>query len=452
MQELKVKFLDGGKANGHSEKVLEKIWADWEKFASYAFNKSHATCYSWVAYQTAYLKANYPAEYMAGVLSRNLNNLMKLSFFMDECKALKIPVNGPDINESAEKFSVTKNGEIRFGLGAIKSLGANAVSSILKERKENGSFKDIFDFAERVNLSACNRSAVEALAFSGAFDCFPEIKREMFAPAPQGEVGFSEVLVRYGQRYQADRNSSQASLFGGFEEIQTEHPALPKVEEWAPIHLLDQEKKLVGMYLSAHPLDPYYMEIEFGCNTRCAEYHEAQTPGNEILMGGLVTSLQERISKKGLPWGLLSIEDFSGTAEIRLFGEKYLEYKKFGEPGTPVLIRAAVEPRRFDPNTFDVNVGNITLLSEMRASLLHDITIYLDDTDSDSAAFKEIHSLMEEPGHAQVDLYFHLAHTPSGGTIILRSRKKVSASRKLVNVLNDNGIPFRFNLHAKENY
>lgn len=452
MQELKVKFLSGGKANGHSEKVLEKIWADWEKFASYAFNKSHATCYSWVAYQTAYLKANYPAEYMAGVLSRNLNNLTKLTFFMDECKALKIPVKGPDINESAEKFSVSKKGEIRFGLGAIRSLGANAVSSILKERAENGPFTDIFNFVERVNLSACNRSAIEALAFSGAFDCFSEIKREMFAPAAQGEVGFSETLVRYGQRYQADKNSSQGSLFGDFEEIQAEHPPMPKVDEWAPIHLLDQEKKLVGMYLSAHPLDPYYLEIEFGCNTKCAEYQEAQTPGNEILMGGLVTNLQERISKKGSPWGLLSIEDYSGTAEIRLFGEKYLEYKKFGMPGTPVLIRAMVEPRRYDPNTFDVNVNSITLLSELKSSLLHDITIYIDDTCSDTAVYKEIHNLMNEPEPTQVDLYFHLSHTSSGSTIILHSRKKISVSRKLVNVLNDNEIPFRFNIHTKENY
>lgn len=227
MQELKIKFIDGGKSNGHSEKILEKIWTDWEKFASYAFNKSHATCYSWVAYQTAYLKANYPAEYMAGVLSRNLNNMTKLSVFMDECKSLKIPVKGPDINESLEKFSVTKGGEIRFGLGAIKSLGGNAVSSILNERKANGPFKDIFDFVERVNLGACNRSSIEALAFAGAFDCFKDVKREMFAPAQQGEVGFSEILVRYGQRYQSDKSSSQSSLFGDFEdELETAHPLI----------------------------------------------------------------------------------------------------------------------------------------------------------------------------------------------------------------------------------
>ena len=449
MQELKVKFLDGGKSNGHAEKTLEKIWADWEKFASYAFNKSHATCYSWVAYQTAYLKANYPAEYMAGVLSRNLSNLAKLAVFMDECKALKIPVKGPDINESEEKFSVTRKGEIRFGLGAIKSLGGNSVAAILAERKANGPYKDIFDFVERVSPGACNRSALEALAFSGAFDCFSDVRREMFAPAPQGEVGFSETLVRYGQRYQADKNSSQASLFGDFEEIETEHPAYPVVEEWAPIKLLDEEKRLVGMYLSAHPLDPYFMEIEYGCNVHCADYVESQVAGAEIVMGGLVTGLQERMTKKGTPWGLLSVEDFSGTADLHLFGDAYLEYKKYGIPGTPVLITASVAPGRYNPERLDVKIKSINLLSEQTASMVKDITITLPSDYTDSATFKQVRELMAQETASSGDLFFEVFDSENATKILLRCKKKVAITRELVTLLNENEIPFRVNSHSE---
>ena len=446
MQELKVKFLEGGKANGHDEKTLEKIWADWEKFASYAFNKSHATCYSWVAYQTAYLKANYPAEYMAGVLSRNLNNLSKLTVFMDECKALKIPVKGPDINESEEKFSVTKKGEIRFGLGAIKSLGGNTVSAILSERKANGPFKNIFDLMERVNPSACNRSAIEALAFSGAFDCFSDIKREMFAPVMQGEVSFSEMLVRYGQRYQADKNSSQQSLFGEFEdEIETAHPPYPVVEEWAPIKLLDEEKRLVGMYLSAHPLDPYYLDVQYGCTVHCADYVDAQIPGNEIIMGGLVTGLQERFTKKGTPWGLLTIEDFTGSADIHLFGNAYLEYKKFGIPGTPVLIKASVNQGKFNPDKVDVNIQSINLLSELKGSLIKDITITISDDYSDKAFFQQLKEHMESGQGIPVDLYFDIILTENGMVVTARSKTQKALSRELVTLLENNDIEFRIN-------
>ena len=447
MQELKVKFLEGGTKNGHKEKTLEKIWADWEKFASYAFNKSHATCYSWVAYQTAYLKANYPAEYMAGVLSRNLNNISKLAVFMDECKSLKIPVKGPDINESEEKFSVTPKGEIRFGLGAIKSLGSNTVAAILAERKNNGPFKDIFDFVERINPSACNRSAIDALAFSGAFDCFSDISREMFAPVPQGEQSFSEILVRYGQRYQADKNSSQGSLFGDFEEIETEHPAYPNYTEWAPIQLLDEEKKLVGMYLSAHPLDPYYMEIEYGCNVHCADFIDAQVEGAEIIMGGLVTGLQERMTKKGQPWGLLTVEDFSGTADVHLFGDSYLEYKKYGVAGTPVIIHANVSTSRFNREKLNLNIKSINLLTENSQSMIKDITITLPDNYSNQATFKRVKELMDCDVPYKGTLFFELIDPKSALKITLQSKTPVAITRELVNLLEENDISFRINSH-----
>ncbi len=444
MAALKVKFMEGGQANGHKPEVLEKIWADWEKFASYAFNKSHATCYSWVAYQTAYLKANYPAEYMAGVLSRNLTNIGKLTVFMDECKAMGIPVKGPDINESVEKFGVTKKGEIRFGLGAIKSVGSGAVNAILNERKENGPYKDVFDLVERVNLSACNRSAIESLAFSGAFDCFPEVKREMFAPGSNGEPGFAEILVHYGQRFQADKNSAQASLFDEFETVETEHPKYPAYEEWAPIKLLDEEKKLVGMYLSAHPLDPFYMDLEYGCNTKCANFKDAEEPGRHITMGGLVTGLQERFSKKGTPWGILSIEDFSGKAEIRLFGKSYLEYKHFGIPGTSVFIDADFQAGRFNPEQTDFNIRNISLLSEMQGKVIKGVRLRLAPSDFNSELDETLKTHMCRTGEASQggELLLDIYDPATRYKITMRSKHHIHVSRKLIEDLKECNIEF----------
>lgn len=447
MAALKVKFLEGGQANGHKPEVLEKIWADWEKFASYAFNKSHATCYSWVAYQTAYLKANYPAEYMAGVMSRNLNNLSKLTEMMDECKSMGIPVKGPDINESLEKFGVTQKGEIRFGLAAVKSIGANAVSAIIKEREANGPFKDIFDLVERVNLSACNRSAIESLAFSGALDCFGDLRREMFAPPAGHEPGFAEVLVRYGQRFQADQNSQQASLFGDDDPLEIDHPPYPKFEEWAPIQLLDEEKRLVGMYLSAHPLDPYFMDLEYGCNVKAAELKNLEHPGTKVRLGGLVTGLVERISKKGSPWGILTVEDFSGSAEIRMFGKNYLEYKHFGQPGTPVLIEAEFSAGRFNPEQIDFNIQSISLLAERQGTFIHDITLYMS---TDNFISKEIYGMMNEIMSCQVssnkgDLYIVISDAENGHRVRVHSKKQVSISRELVNFLKSNDIEFKIN-------
>ena len=446
MAALKVKFLEGGQANGHKAEVLEKIWADWENFAKYAFNKSHATCYSWVAYQTAYLKANFPAEYMAGVMSRNLNNLAKLSEMMDECKAMGIPVKGPDINESVEKFGVTSKGEIRFGLAAVKSMSANAVTSIIKERDENGPYKDIFDFVERINLSSCNKAAIESMAFSGTFDCFPDVRREMFAPSTGAEPGFSEILLRYGQRFQADRNSTQASLFGDLEPLETEHPPYPKYEDWAPLQLLDEEKRLVGMYLSAHPLDPYYIDLEYGCNVRAADFKHYEQPGQKVRMGGLVTSLQERISKKGTPWGILTIEDFSGSAEIRLFGKSYLEYKHFGMPGTPIYIEAEFTAGRFNPDQVDFNIHSMGLLTELQGKLIKDMTIYQDaDTFIAPEVFQSLQEIMTEASPYSCTLYMEIMDPATARSVKVRSGKKANISRKLTNFLKNNNIPFRIN-------
>ncbi len=446
MAALKVKFLEGGQANGHDPKVLEKIWADWEKFASYAFNKSHATCYSWVAYQTAWLKANYPAEYMAGVLSRNLANQGKLTVFMDECKAMGIPVKGPDINESVEKFGVTAAGEIRFGLGAVKGLGSNAVNSIINERNENGPYKNIFDLVERVNLSACNRSAIESLAFAGAFDCFPDVRREMFAPTTDNTPSWTEIIVRYGQNFQASQQQAQASLFGDFEEIETQQPPYPKFEEWAQIQLLEQEKRLVGMYLSAHPLDPYYLEVEYGCTTRCADFREAEKPDQSVSIAGLVTGLKERYTKKGSPWGILTVEDYSGSTEVRLFGNSYLQYKHFGEPGTPIRIKATFSPGRFNPEQIDCNITDITLLSDLQGKLVTDIMLSFNIEEfANPATYYGLREVLSDPSGTPGTLYMELTDAATARQIRIKARKKISISRRLITYLKENGIPFRVN-------
>jgi DNA polymerase III, alpha subunit len=298
LDHMKPKFIEGGKKNGHDGKTLEKIWADWEKFASYAFNKSHATCYSWVAYQTAYLKANYPAEYMASVLSRNLSNITELVKYMDECKMMKIQVLGPDVNESNVKFTVNHDGNIRFGMAAIKGVGENVVINIINERKANGPFSGIFDFIERVNLGAVNKKSIEALALAGAFDNFKDIKREQFFEQNNKGETFLEILVRYGNKFQSDKNVSSNSLFGDSEVIEVARPALPEYIPWGDLERLNKEKEYVGIYLSAHPLDEFKTALDYGCNTQLSEFSAPENLYNrEITMGGIVTNFREGITK-----------------------------------------------------------------------------------------------------------------------------------------------------------
>ena len=314
LAELKPLFINGGKSNGYDEKVLEKIWSDWEKFASYAFNKSHATCYSWVAFQTAYLKANYPPEYMAAVLSRNLNDITKMTKFMDECKAMKVKVKGPDVNESRAKFSVNKVGEIRFGLAGIKGVGLNAVQAILDERDARGEYKSIFDLVERINLSMCNRKVLDNLALSGAFDCFEGVRREDFK-ADDFNPSFSEALIRYGQMYQMSKATQESSLFGEAETIDTAKPEMPGRPLWPDIERLNYEKDLVGMYLSAHPLDKYYLELTFGCSVRAKDFGtEDKTSEKEYTIGGLVVEAKSLTSRTGSQFGIIKIEDYTGSA------------------------------------------------------------------------------------------------------------------------------------------
>lgn len=434
MQKLKVKFMAEGQKNGHKAEVLEKIWADWEKFASYAFNKSHATCYSWVAYQTGYLKANYPAEYMAGVLSRNLGAADKLKVIMDECIRMGLKVMGPDVNESVEKFGVSKDGVIRFGLGAIKGVGTNAVAAILTEREANGPYKDIYDFVERVNLSGCNRAAIESLALAGAFDSFG-IKREMLLH-PMFDTTYADMLVKYGQTYQNDKNSLQMSLFGDFETIETNRPPYPDFEPWDKMRLLEEEKKLVLIYLSAHPLDDYYMELTYGCNANCENVDEkSDKMGADITLGGMVTDAITRTTKRGQPFGKATIEDFTGKHEFAFFGRDYETMFPRFQPGKAVYIKGKVQGKMFNPVEPELKVTEVSSLDSLKGSVANSLEIMIDRNVEDRELFDYLASLEVTEDTRKGELYLSLYDRERQQAIKIHSRRKIPLDKHVLDKL-----------------
>ena len=442
MNELETLFYEGGEKNGHDKKVLNKIWEDWKKFASYAFNKSHATCYSWVAYQTAYLKANYPSEYMAAVLSSNLNDVDKLSKYMDECRSMGIEVLGPNINESYKSFSATKDGRIRFGLAGIKGVGASCVDSIVEERDKNGTYKDIFDFVQRINQGACNRKALESMALAGAFDDFKEIKREDFFEVNPRNESFSETLMRFGQRYQTSQQEMQNSLFGAFEAIEVATPAIPNAEPWSQLERLNRERDLVGMYLSAHPLDPSYLEVNYGCDTPLAEVkNHADELDKELTMGGLVVDFQTRMGKKGGQFGILKIEDYSGSFEFMLFGNKFVDYQKFGVPGYALVVRGAYEKGYGDNVRF--NVKSIDLLENLKGKMLKNLLVTLRDDDLNTIDF--LKQNLGAQGDNRCDLYFRMKDQKTGNYVMLRSRQPIAVDKRLLESMREAGIKFKVN-------
>ncbi len=448
LDEMKPKFISGGEKNGHNAKVLEKIWGDWEKFASYAFNKSHATCYSWIAYQTAYMKANFPAEYMAAVLSRNLSNITDLVKYMDECKAMKIQVLGPDVNESHVKFTVNNDGNIRFGMAAIKGVGEGVVLAIIKERKENGPYTGLFDFVERVNLGAINKRALEALALGGAFDNFPELKREQFfAENHKGEV-FLDTLVRYGQKFQLDKNAATNSLFGGFDTIEVSKPEIPPYEPWGDLERLNKEKECVGIYLSAHPLDEYKVALEFGCNTEMIDFNNPESlKGRDIVMGGIVTSFREGMTRTGNPYGVLKVEDYSGSKEIMLFGNDFPEFRKYGYNGMYLLIMGKFQPRRFNQNEFEFKIGKIELLSDAKQRLEESITIGIPVEMIGSTFIETLDSMIKKDPESKTRLFFEVLDPKTQHKVKLYSRTyNVSINKNLINFINDTeGLYYKIN-------
>ncbi len=436
LDHMKPKFIEGGRKNGHDPKVLEKIWADWEKFASYAFNKSHATCYSWVAYQTAYLKANYPSEYMAATMSRNISNITEITKLMDECKSMGVKVLGPDVNESNLKFSVNYHGDIRFGLGAIKGVGESAVQSILEERRKNGEFKNIFDFVQRVNLSACNRKNIENLALAGGFDSFSGIKREDFFVKNAKDESFSDILVRYGNKYQLDKAAAANSLFGGEHEVEVATPEIVPAPSWSDLERLNKERDLVGIYLSAHPLDEFAVILENVCNVHMAELTDL-TPlqNHDLVLGGIVTGVREGYTKTGKPYGIAKVEDYSGTAEFAFFGNEWVEKKNFFMEGMFLFMKGKCQPKQWKQEEWEVKINSIELLPEVKERVVEKLTVTAPLSAIDDQLIMEFSSLVKDsPGNAE--LHFLVRDEDGQMYVNLMSRTmKISVQKELVNYL-----------------
>ena len=437
MNALKAKFLEGGQANGHKPEILEKIWADWEKFASYAFNKSHATCYSWVAFQTAYLKANYPAEYMAAVLSRNLSDINKLTGFMDECKAMRINVKGPDVNESFSAFGVNKDGDIRFGMAAIKGVGLNVFNDIIAARNEGGPFTSIYDFVERVNRGSINRLIIENLALAGAFDCFTELKREDFFETNAKDETFTEQLVKYAQSYQNAKNNQENSLFGDFDDsINTAgRPPVKPAVPWVDNIKLERERELVGMYLSAHPLDPYYIELKYGCMSIKDYIEEGPVEGRELTLGGMVTEYTVRQGNSG-NFGILKIEDYSGSTEMRLFGQDFIDYGKYGVIGTPLLIHGRYG-RRFRNSDVRFQITGIKLLEEAKGQLVNGITININADKVTENFHGIINDMIKSSTTNRGDLFLRVRDTELNRSVKLASGVKIPITKNLLDTLDE---------------
>ncbi|MFN4026361.1 MAG: DNA polymerase III subunit alpha [Flavobacterium sp.] len=329
LDKMKSKFIDQAVANGHPADKLEKIWKDWEAFAQYAFNKSHSTCYAWIAYQTAYLKAHYPAEYMAAVLSNNMNDIKQVSFFMEECKRMGLQVLGPDVNESYYKFTVNENYAVRFGMGAIKGVGMGAVQTIVDNRKE-GNYKSIFDLAKRIDLRAANKKAFENLALAGGFDCFADTHRAQYFHTDGDNITFYEKAMRYGAKFQENENSSQVSLFGDASDVQIAEPTVPPCEEWSTMEKLAKEKEVVGIYISGHPLDDFKFEMKYFCNSKLENLKNLNNfVGKTLTFAGIVTNVQYKTAKNGKDWAMFTLEGYDESHEFRIFDEEYLKFRHF---------------------------------------------------------------------------------------------------------------------------
>ena len=447
MNTLKEKFLEGGRKNGHNETVLLKIWADWEKFASYAFNKSHATCYSWIAYQTAYLKANFPSEYMAAVLSNNLNNISEITKFMDECRAMGMNVLSPDVNESFFKFSVNKEKDLRFGLAAIKGLGTGAVKSIVEEREANGPFIDIFDFVERIPLSSCNKKSIESLALAGAFDSLPGVSREQFFATNDKEEPFIDTLIRYGTKFQADQNLTMNSLFGDDFSMQISRPDIPSYQPWTDLEKLNKERELIGIYLSAHPLDDYELILKYVCNTSTADLGDLdKMNGREVTFGGMVSSSREGQTKHGSPFTIFKVEDFSGSHEMALFGDDSINFGRFTRPGLSLFIRGRVQPRRYSESQFELKINSIQLLPDVKDKLLEKLTIQIPLIELTDESVEDLTALLKN-NTGNTLLYFQINGTESHLNVeLLKRNSKITVTRSLIDYLKSNeAIKFKVN-------
>ena len=425
---MKPKFIEGGKRNGHDPKVLEKIWADWEKFASYAFNKSHATCYSWVAYQTAYMKAHYPAEFMAAIMTRRKDDIKEITKLMDECRSLGIKTLGPDVNESHEKFGTNQHGEIRFGLSGIKGMGEAAAISIISEREKNGPYTGIFDFAQRVNFSNVNRKAFESLVLSGAFDSFGMRREQYFSYNAKGDI-FLDALVRYGQLYQQEQLNAKNSLFGSMEAIEIATPPIPEGEEWSTIEKLNKERELVGIYISAHPLDEYSVVLRGLCNTTCQELNDRNelAKKEEVRAGGIVTAVKERFDKTGKKFGIVTIEDFDNSGELAVFAEEWARWQGMLSVGCTVFMRLKCTENPYN-HRLNLKIIDIQYLQTVKERGIERITICLRADKIDDTVVNDLTTLITpalvkpKRNEPSTQIYIQIVDPETNRPITLHSR------------------------------
>jgi DNA polymerase III subunit alpha len=408
LDKLKPLFIENATKNGHDAKVLEKVWKDWEAFASYAFNKSHSTCYAYVAFQTAYLKAHYPSEYMASTLNHS-GSIEAIAFFMEECKRMGIRVLGPDINEGFAKFMVTPNGDIRFGMASIKGVGENTVKNIIDERNTNGKFTTVFDLAKRLDSKCINKKSIEGLALAGGFDSFEGVHRAMFfVPDADGQT-LVDKMVKYSNQMSLGNDTSQASLFGGDDEVEISEPQIPaKIEPWSALEQLSREKEVVGFFISGHPLDPYKLIIEHRSSANCAQLKAGLEPfkNKEVNFGGIVTGFENRTSKTGNAFGKLIIEDYNGSVELMLFGKDFIEYNKYMVQGLFVFIKARVQERYNQPGSLEIKLSKIELLDEVKKSAFSVIRLKVKLKSIDNDLVIKLENLMNRfEGKSNLEFY-----------------------------------------------
>jgi DNA polymerase-3 subunit alpha len=451
MDELEVKFKEGCLRNGIPKKKIEKIWTDWKAFAEYAFNKSHSTCYAYVSYQTAYLKANYPAEFMAAVLSRNISDIKKIGQFMDECRRMNIQVLGPDVNESNVRFTVNDRGDIRFGLGAIKGVGENAVKSIIEDRKKKGPFRDIYDFVERNDLHQVNRKNIEGLAIAGALDCFREYSRSQYLETvEEEEASFVEKLIKYGNKIQYERNTPQQNLFGESSAITVSRPEAPDLPEWDDTTKCRKEKELIGIYLTSHPLDRFRLEIDsFGQNT-LHELSDLQAfRGKDVIFCGMVKTVRDGVDQwRNKPYLLARLEDYTDTYDIRLKNDDYVNFKQYFLPDVALMIRASVnewspknEPQK---KIYSLRIKMVHMLADVRDKLVRSVSLDIDINRISETLISEIDRFtVKENGKA---LKFHVHDPESQLNVRLFSRnKQVALTDEFIHYLQGNtDLSFRF--------
>ena len=451
LDKMKPKFIEQAGAKGLDKTKLEKIWKDWEAFASYAFNKSHSTCYAWIAYQTAYLKAHYPAEYMAAVLSNNMNDIKSVTFFMEECKRMRLPVLGPDVNESFYKFSVNQDNAVRFGMGAIKGVGHGAVKTIVENRKEGGHYKSIFDFAKRIDLRAANKRAFEGLANAGGFDCWTNTHRAQYFADDGDGVSFLEKAVKYGAKHQENENSAQVSLFGAASDVQIAEPLVPPCEDWGTMEKLSREREVVGIYISGHPLDDFSIEMKSFCNGVVAHFNNLETVVNsEITFGGVVTDVQHRVSKQGKGWAIFTIEDYTDSFEFRIFGEDYLKFRHFFVINSFVYVRAFVREgwvnrdtgKKGDPR---IQFNSFQLLHDVMDAYAKKLSIQLNIKDLGSETVTVLHDLITLHEGTK-PLSFLIYDNAEKIKVQMPSRKnKVNISQELLKSLREHDLKYKLN-------